>query len=879
MLNKILILIAKFLLSLRYDIKIKGLDETAEKAKSKTVFLPNHPALIDPVIVFACLYPKFKVRAFGDRDQLERPFINWATRRFKVRRIPTIAKRGPSAEAEIEKKLTESIEGLKQGENLLIWPAGRLSKSRYERIVGTSSVNRIVKECPDVRVILVRTTGLWGSKFGWGWGKEPEVGPILKKGIFQILASGIFFMPKRKVEIELVAPDDFPKNADKNTINKYLEDFYNEKTQPNTYIPYSIWEKGESRKMPEPKVRRKRLEDVKVPDATREIIMEYLQEKTGIEDIDEKASLPRDLGMDSIARAEMVVWLEEEFGCPQVEVDSIQTVEDVMYAACGAFVYEVQPAELKDIPSIWFREKSEKRIKVPTGDTITQIFLNQAKKSPNGVVVADQISGVKTNRDIILACLVLQKKIKKISGDRIGIMMPASVTANLLYISTLFSEKTPVMVNWTVGHKHMKDSLETIGVKHILTSRTLIERFKSQKIDLSVIESKFVFIEDIAAQTSKLTKINAWLSSRLNWNKLKKAKVRKNAVILFTSGSETKPKAVPLTHKNMISDLKGVLEFVTIKKNDNLIGFLPSFHSFGLTVTILAPLLAGLRTAYHSNPMESQVIAEMIKEYKISMLVGTPSFLKGILRLADRNHLTTLRLSVTGADKCSESLYQRLQRLCPGSLILEGYGVTECSPIISINDENDPRPMTIGKVLPIMDYKILSTEDHKPVEKGKKGLLVVKGPNVFEGYLNYSSESAFIEYENEKWYNTGDLVTENEKGVITFAGRLKRFVKIGGEMVSLPAIESVLEKYFATESDEGPVLAIEANEEKDRPVLILFTTKKIDRQTANSYIRKEGLSGLHNIQKVVQIKEMPVLSTGKVNYRELKKLLKENKIE
>lgn len=875
MFKVMLIWLSKVLIRLRYRVKVEGVDGIKKRGNEKILFLPNHPALIDPVIVFSYLYPSFKQRALGDRDQLGRPVINWLTDIFNIWKIPSVAKQGSAARQEVEGKLQESIDALKEGDNLLLWSAGRLRRSKYERISGTSSVKKIIQEVPELRVVLVRTTGLWGSKFSWAWGKEPKVGGILKRGVWQIFSSGIFFMHKREVEVELIEPVDFPRDADKTEINEYLEEFYNEKVRPNTYVPYSIWDRSPVKQMAEPGEQKKTVKDIEISDSIREIVLEHLQEVSGHSEINENDNLSRDYGLDSIAKAELVIWLEEEFGIGQIQPDDIQTVRDVLLAANGSFVYQ-QAVELKDVPGNWFDDAIKKRVSLPEGDKITDVFLKQAAANPSRAIAADQATGIRTYRDIVLACLVLQKKLEQLEGDYLGIMMPASVTADILFLATMFAGKTPVMVNWTAGHRVMKHSLDDVGVRYIVTARQVVDRLKQQKVEFDALESEFIYVENIAAEVGKVSKAGAWVESRFNWGRLKKANVRDMAAVLFTSGSETRPKAVGLTHQNILSDLKGVLEFVILKTEDKMVGFLPPFHSFGLTVTVLAPLLGGLRVVYNPNPFESATIAEMLRAYGVSLLMGTPSFLKGILRAADEKQLSSLRLTVTGADKCPESVYEKMNELAEHAKILEGYGVTECSPIISLNDENDPQPMTIGKILPVMDYKIISPEGRQEVERGEKGMLIVSGPNVFGGYLNFTNESAFLEVDGKKWYNTGDLVVEDENSVLTFAGRLKRFVKIGGEMVSLPAIESVLGESFAGE-EEVPVLAVLAEEAYERPALVLFCSVEIDRQDANRVIRQAGLSGIHNIQKVVRVEEIPTLATGKTNYRQLKKMLADEK--
>ncbi len=873
MIDSVVTTLTKWVLSLRYDIKISGLDSISAAGRKGIVFLPNHPALIDPVILYSYLHGKFTPKGFGDQDQVDRPFIRFFARRWGVRTIPSIAKYGPTAKKEIKKILNETIEGLKTGDNLLLWPAGRVYHSYLESLGANSAVEKIIEKCPDVRIVLVRTRGLWGSGFSWANGQEPKVIKVLIKGLLALLKCGIFFAPRRKLTIEFNEPKDLPRDADRNTFNRFLENFYNENAAANTYVPYTIWEKDGTQVRPEPSKAILKTDYSSVPETTRKIIAKKISDMTSITKLNDEDYLAADLGMDSLARMDLLLWLEQEFGFRQADADAMQTVGDVALAACGEFVY-LSHNTLKSVPVRWFKDKTHKRVAMPHGDTVAKIFLKQAARHPNKPVTADQFSGTKTYRDITIACIILKPIIESFEGNHIGIMLPASVSADIFYLAALFAGKTPVMVNWTSGLRNIKSALDTAGVGYVLTSKALVDRIAMQGTDLSEINNRFVFAEKLAGKISKAAKLKAWLLGHLSWSSLHKAKVPKIAAILFTSGSETSPKAVALTHKNLIANMRDVLSVVKIYQNDKLIGFLPPFHSFGLTVTMLLPLCGAAQIVYHPNPTEADKLAKIIDAYQVTILLGTPTFLGGIIYVADKKQLSSIRLAVTGAEKCPQKVYDGLREKCRDAVVLEGYGVTECSPIISLNDQNRPRPFTIGKVLPSLEFEIVSPDNLKPINKPGTGLLLVRGESVFEGYLNYTGKSPFVDVNKKNWYYTGDLVNVDTDGVLTFVGRLKRFVKLGGEMISLPAIEHILIENFAGDRDKDPILAVEAKE-LQRPELILFTTLNIDLETVNSKIRTAGLSGLHTIRKVIKLDEIPLLGTGKTNYRALRQMLRE----
>ncbi|MBU1163287.1 MAG: AMP-binding protein [Proteobacteria bacterium] len=873
LLNTLLGLLGKILLRLRYSIEIKGLDDIQSKGKSRILFLPNHPALIDPAIIVSILHKDFAPRSLAVEFRLANPLIAWISKRFGARLIPDIPRTGPAASTFIKEALAEIIEDLRAGGNLLLYPAGRLKKRYLEEIGATSAVEVILEQVPDVRVILVRQNGLWGSSFSWASGKNPDLMFNLKQGIKYLFINGLFLMPRRPVQIEFVEPENFPRTADRLTMNRFLENFYNTNASHNTYVPYFFYEKDGIRIRPEPEYVKIDWKKYTVPATTQKLVIEFLRQLTGQADLKKDQRLAYDLGLDSLAIAEVIAWLEKEFGFSQVDTDSLNTVGDVMLAAMGKGTAS-DTAPLKPASQKWLAEPpSNTMLTVAEGNTITEVFLNQAKLNPARIIIADQSSGEKTYRDIITAIMVLKPMIKALPGSHIGIMLPASVGATTVYLATLFAGKTPVMVNWTVGSRNMIHSLNLIGVNNILTANILVNRLSMQGINLEQLNDSFVFLEDLRKKISYKSKLLAYLRGRLTWSSLKHPKMSDTAVILFTSGSEGLPKAVPLSHSNIMTNIRDIPSMATVWENDVLIGILPPFHSFGITATIVLPLCMGIRTIYNPNPTEASTIAHLIEEYKVSLIIGTPTFLNGIVNAASFRQLQTLRFAISGAEKCPAAVYKSISERCPNIKLLEGYGVTECSPIVSFNMESSPKPYTIGRVMPSLEHVIIDVDTGKEAGRNRAGVLLVRGQSVFSGYMNYDGESPFVEYKGKEWYRTGDLVSEDNDGVLTFCGRLKRFVKLGGEMISLPAIEEVLAPHFAGDDEEGPVIAVEATPSEENPELILFTVKDIDRVSVNSYLRDAGLSALHNIRHVIKLNEIPVLGTGKTNYLELKKHL------
>ena len=862
--------IARPLIGLRYRIDLRGLDAVKHKGRRGILFLPNHSSLLDPAFIMAHLYPAFQLRPLADEHQVNRTVFGYIALLYGSRILPNLERSGAGARDRTRAALQEIASGLKGGENILLYPAGRLKRQYLEDIGSASGVETLVKAVPDVRIVLVRHNGLWGSSFSLGFdGEMPDIGSRLARGIKYLLFNGIFFMPRRRMSVELVEPADFPRTGTRAEINRYLEGFYNEHAARNTYVPYGFWEKGGTREMPEPVREASRSDATHVAPATRDLVLAHLRDESGRTEVSIDDQLSKDLGFDSLATAELVAWLQQEFGFSVDTPESLTTVADVVLAAAGQGVSHMA-SDLKAPPASWFAASDNRTaLALPPGETLTSVFLTQAAARPRQPLFADQSSGPRTYRDLVTAVLVLKPRLERLPGKYVGIMMPASVGAAVFLLAPLFAGKTPVMVNWTAGTRALRPSLDTLGVATVVTARALVAKLGSSGIDLSAIEDTFLYVEDVLASVRPAEKIRAALTSRISWGSLERVTPPETAVVLFTSGSESLPKAVPLTHLNLLTNIADILKMGQLEERDITVGLLPPFHSFGLTTTVLLSWCLGLRTVFHPNPTESALLARVIDTYKATVLFGTPTFLGGIARVASDRQLSTLRLAVIGAEKCPDSLFATLGERWPALIVLEGYGITECSPVVAVNPMDEPVPGTIGKLMASVEGAIVDLELTRRVAPGETGMLLVRGPSIFGGYLNYAGDSPFVTFEDRSWYRTGDLVAAAADGRLTFKGRLKRFIKLGGEMVSLPAIEAVLQRHFG-DAEDGPVIAVEAVGDPEHPDVALFTRRPAERQAVNALIKEAGLSPLHYVRQVIDVEAIPVLGSGKTDYRALK---------
>lgn len=865
------------LLRLRYRIEVKGLDTIAPDAEAGMLFLPNHPALIDPLIVNVLLQQRFAVRPLADRGQAENPLIGFFLHYINALLIPDLRQQcGQDECGDITEVLQLMEDSLERGEHLLVYPAGRIYRGPNEEVHGCSAVDRLVKAVPGARVVLVRTAGLWGSRFSRAHGKPPYFFKTLLAVVPKLLLNGLLFMPKRRVTVEFMEVSDFPRHGSRQEVNGYLEAFYNKVAQPAFTVPDYFWQGSGINELP-PLPQDHFVADAgHVPVATRKQVEEKLKELGGHTRIRDDMALAYDLGLDSLAVMDFMTWLNEEFNVDVEQLDALQLVSDCLLAACGeGKAFAAKP--LKPVAAAWFEQHPDNIMTLSAADNLAELILSQAKKNPAQVIVADQQGGVKSWRQLFTRVLALQPLMHDMEDDSVAIMLPASVAACVCWLAVVFSGKRPVLLNWTVGEHYMARALEQSGATRVLTSSALIDKLRMRGIEVGKVDAEWLILEDLVGRLSLSDKIKARVKGQFFSSFLQTKDIHDIAAVLFTSGSEGRPKSVPLSHRNILTNMDDMTRVIPLKESDRLLGMLPPFHSLGLSCTIVMPLCLGLRTVYYPNPTDGVVLAQHVQAYRCSVLVGTPTFLAATAGAAHENQLHSLRMIFTGAEKCPESTYQLLAERCPRASVCEGYGVTECAPLVSVNPPQHPVRGTVGEVMPSMEYKLLHPETLEPLSEDEPGLLVVHGPNVFSGYLEESVKSPFIFLDGKAWYNTGDLVRHHEQGGLVFCGRLQRFVNLGGEMISLPAIEETIATALELEGiimgDDGSPVAVEAANPDTHPELVLFSRVPLEREQVNAMIRAAGLSPLHNIRQVRLMDEFPLLGTGKVNYRALREML------
>lgn len=898
--QRLFIFFAKKLIALRYDVKVNGLSRIAKrklKKESGILFLPNHPAEIDPVILLTILMKNFRPRPLVVEHFFYGKGMNFFMKlagAFPIPHVETTANQWKLRQ--VERAFNTVKEGLEDGQNFLIYPSGNLKKEGYEAIGGNSFIHRLIHECPDVKIVLIRTQGLWGSCFSRALtGEVPDFWEVFKTGIKVILGNGIFFAPKRRVDVEFeIDPKNFPRNGTRLEINKFLESWYNTyKTDDGKEVieePLKLVSYKKNAKVFPEVVQKKKptiaKKEVHVPDEVRESVVSKVAELAELppKKVQDGQALASDLALDSLDIATIHTFLDEKYNIRNLNPENLQTVGDVMKAAAGSIQVEEQKQEVSKEKTRWPKEDDRPRVEVPDGKTVQEAFLRVCERMQNYSAVADANTGILSYKKLKLAALVFSEKIKKYDSKYIGIMLPSSVGTYLTILATLLAGKIPVMLNWTAGVRSLDYAVNLLNLDVILSSSKFLSKVES--LDLGDLDKILVTLEDVKRSIGLKDKLFGLFKSFKKPSRLYQSlgladRVREEdtAVVLFTSGTETNPKAVPLSHKNILENQRASLRCVNFTRNDVFYGILPPFHSFGFNVTGILPILAGLKVFYAPDPTNPKGMAKDVFNWKITVFCCAPTFFKNLFAVAAPKQLRSVKLFVTGAEKAPKQLFDSVAKLGPTHQIIEGYGITECSPIVTMNRPHK-QPVGVGQPIPGAELCVINPETKELMNPGEIGEICISGPSVFNGYIGDIRKDPFVIVGGKKWYRSGDLGSIDEEGRLILGGRLKRFVKVGGEMVSLNALEEEIlslakrNEWMNEEEDEKVPLAIGVDESKDRPVIVLFTTFDVSRDTINMALRESGFGRIMKLSAVKKLEEIPITGTGKIHYRKLNELAK-----
>lgn len=869
---------------LRYRIKVEGLDELEETTFSRPggiLFLASHPAEVDPAILLYILFKKFKPHPVAIDYLFQNRLIRYFLKLVGSFPVPHF-EHGTNSFKRRNMEITYEriLNALRNGENILLYPSGGLKRQAETVIGGASGTQNILQNCKEANVVLINTRGLWGSSFSRAiTGTSPRVLDIAKERSVDLLKNLIFFMPKRHITIKIEVPKDFPYEGSRLEVNKYLENWFNkEGPEPLYLVPYQFWNK----KVLDAKVNQNSLEKIDLSGVSEEIKKQVKDEIATLSlksfnEITEKQYLSKDLGLDSLDQAQLLLFLRDNFGV-DAHVTDLNKVEDAIALAARIKKGKATNDIVEKKPNKkWFKEQGRPHPSLPIGTTLIDSFLLMCDRMDGYLAGADLFLGEISYKKMKFVVLLLAEKIKKMPTDKIGIMLPASLSVNIVILATLLAKKIPVMINWTLGERNLASIKEETNLTAVISSWNFLDRLENVEFD--GLDEKILLLEDLFASIPFRHYLKPFFYTHQKAKTLLKkydlvnATEEETAVILFTSGTESFPKGVPLNHKNILENLKDGFQRISVTGKDILLGALPPFHSFGFSVTGLFPFVVGMRGVFYPNPTDGKKIASIVEKWKVTIICMVPTFLKNLARAATENQLKSVRLIVTGAEKTPEDLFKALGKLNRNAILSEGYGITECSPILTLNPLNKGRK-GVGTPLSSVELMVVDPETKTIFPRNKEGLVLARGPNIFKGYLSPKLASPFLDIEGKTWYNTGDLGFLDEENYLTLSGRLKRFVKVGGEMISLGAIEEILlqelPKKIKIHENDAPVLAVVAKESDGKKGEIhLFTTFAMNAEEINSILRSKGMSNLIKVTDVHELNFIPLLGSGKIDYKQL----------
>jgi acyl-[acyl-carrier-protein]-phospholipid O-acyltransferase / long-chain-fatty-acid--[acyl-carrier-protein] ligase len=515
--------------------------------------------------------------------------------------------------------------------------------------------------------------------------------------------------------------------------------------------------------------------------------------------------------------------------------------------------------------------------------TLPHSFVHTARRHPLRFAMADGQTPRLNFFSVLVRTMFLARRLRTHwkRQEMVGILLPPSIPGALVNLAAMLMGKVPVNLNYTVSNETLASCAEQCNLKTIVTARAFLERVHIHP------PAETIFIEDVA-QAPKLTERVACALAALLLPVRALTRFAGGervpglddlATIIFSSGSTGEPKGVMLTQYNLASNVEQVDQVFLLRPDDRIMGILPFFHSFGFTATLCLPAAVGVGVVFHPNPLDSRLIGALVNKYAVTFLLATPTFLNAYLRRCTPEEFGSLRFVMAGAEKLPERIAVAFEDHF-GIRPLEGYGCTECSPVVTVNTidfraasfrQVGAKRGSIGHPLPGITVKIIDPETLEPLGVDAPGLLLVRGPNVMQGYLNRPDKTA--EVLREGWYNTGDIATLDEDGFLRVTDRLSRFSKIGGEMVPHIKVEEKLQE-LAGASEQMFVVTAVPDEKKGERLIVLHTLSEEQLEECLAGLAKSDLPALWRPRpdQFVRIEKLPYLGTGKLDLRKAREL-------
>jgi acyl-[acyl-carrier-protein]-phospholipid O-acyltransferase/long-chain-fatty-acid--[acyl-carrier-protein] ligase len=508
------------------------------------------------------------------------------------------------------------------------------------------------------------------------------------------------------------------------------------------------------------------------------------------------------------------------------------------------------------------------------------------KKRPFATAVVDGLDHSALSRSKLLgAAAALSRYLgKEFPDERIAIVLPASKGSMVANLAVTLADKVPVDLNFTMGRAANESCCKRAGLRVAISATQFMERLKDFPWPERVLKLDEL-MPRLKPQIILWWMMSILLPARLLLRLLKIPKEggHAEAVLLFTSGSTGEPKGVVVSHRNVVGNVSQFRQLLDATKDDAILASLPFFHTFGSTVTLWYPLIEGVRIVTYPSPLEAAKNAALIERYKLTLLLATPTFLRGYLRKVEPDKLRSLRLVITGAEKLPLDLAKNFEKRFK-QRVFEGYGLTETSPVVSVNLP-EPRPTksgervqpssrlgSVGKMAPGIAAEIREPETDLKLSLHETGMLWLRGVNIFEGYLHDPQRTADVLQDG--WLKTGDLGRFDEDGFLYIEGRLSRFSKIGGEMVPHEAIESkIVDLLGLSGRDERPIAIMGVQDEAKGEALVLLSAVDIDLAQLRKKLHEAGVPNLWIPKHVHRVESIPVLASGKLDLKKCRELV------
>ncbi|HEY3638585.1 MAG TPA: AMP-binding protein [Rhizomicrobium sp.] len=469
--------------------------------------------------------------------------------------------------------------------------------------------------------------------------------------------------------------------------------------------------------------------------------------------------------------------------------------------------------------------------------------------------------------EIVRAALALGNALRKGTrpNEAVGIMLPTGAGSVIAFFAVSAYGRVPAMLNFTAGAAAIQAAMRMAKVTRIVTARRFIDigKFESLIGELAS-TARIIYLEDVRAELSLRDKASAAIGQYAPSLITSRPPHGAPAVFLFTSGTEGEPKGVALSHLNLLANVEQVRSHIELFPTDILFNPLPTFHCFGLTVGVLVPLLLGIKAVFHPTPLQPREITRRVRETGSTILLSTDTFISQYTRAGDSGDLDGLRLAVCGAERLRDETRALVRRKYRNVELLEGYGVTEAAPVIAANQPGANRPGTVGRLVQKIESRL------EPVQGiPNAGKLFVRGPNVMLGYVR-PDQPGVIHPVPGGWYDTGDVVTIDSDGYIAIRGRLKRFAKVGGEVVSLAVVESCASALWPDCNHAAIALP---DPRKGEQIILVTTSPDADRTAFAGWAHNHGVQELAIPKRVVHVECIPVLGTGKTDYAKVTRMV------